>query len=208
MPHHTASPTHQRHIGVLSGSFNPVHIGHLAIANYLCAYGHVDEVWFMLTPHNPLKEATNLWPDELRMALLQAACCDTPFFRASDFECHLPQPTYTLNTLRALKQAHPHLRFSFIMGADNWLQLPQWHQWQQLLTENSLLIYPRPGHHIQPNSLPANVTYIQAPLMEISATFIRHALSEGKDVRHFLHPAVWQQLLQQRAMAISPQTPA
>lgn len=93
--------------GIFSGSFNPIHIGHLALANYLCEFGEVDEVWFVVSPHNPLKKPADLWPDELRLRLVQLAIGDYPYFHASDFEFHLPRPSYTIHTLDCLKKLIP-----------------------------------------------------------------------------------------------------
>ena len=107
-------------IGIFGGSFNPIHIGHLALANYLCEYGEVDEVWFLVSPHNPLKERGDLWPDELRLQLVQIAIDGYKKFRASDFEFHLPRPSYMVNTLRALRESYPEHEFTLIIGSDNW----------------------------------------------------------------------------------------
>ena len=108
-------------VGIFSGSFNPVHIGHLALANYLCEYEGLDEVWFMVTPHNPLKEEKELMDDTFRLELVKLAIESYPKFRASDFEFHLPRPSYTIHTLDELKRTYPHCIFSLIMGADNWI---------------------------------------------------------------------------------------
>lgn len=105
--------------GIFSGSFNPIHIGHLALANYLCEFGEVDEVWFVVSPHNPLKKPADLWPDELRLRLVQLAIGDYPYFHASDFEFHLPRPSYTIHTLDCLKKAYPDREFHLIIGSDN-----------------------------------------------------------------------------------------
>ncbi len=181
-------------VGVFSGSFNPVHIGHLALANYLCEYEGLDEVWFMVTPHNPLKEEKDLMDDRLRLELVQLAVEGYPKFRASDFEFRLSRPSYTVHTLDELKRTYPGHRFSLIIGSDNWALFPRWYESARILAENRIIIYPRPGHPIDAASLPSHARLVASPVFEISSTFIRKALGEGKDIRYFLHPAVYKRL--------------
>ena len=164
-------------IGIFSGSFNPIHIGHLALANYLCEYGDLDEVWFMVTPHNPLKEENELMDDKLRLKLVQLATEGYPKFRASDFEFHLPRPSYTVHTLDALKRTYPQHTFHLVIGSDNWRLFHRWYESERIIAENHLLV---------------------SPIFEISSTFIRRAIEEGKDVRYFLHPAVCDELKRMR----------
>ncbi|WP_455587776.1 nicotinate (nicotinamide) nucleotide adenylyltransferase [Bacteroides sp.] len=180
--------------GIFSGSFNPIHIGHLALANYLCEFGEVDEVWFMVSPHNPLKKTTDLWPDELRLRLVQLAIGDYPYFYASDFEFHLPRPSYTVHTLDCLKKTYPDREFHLIIGSDNWQKFDCWRESERIITENQLLVYPRPGYPINTDLLPRTARIVNSPTFDISSTFIRHALAEGKDIRYFLHPAVYEEL--------------
>lgn len=176
--------------GIFSGSFNPVHIGHLALANWLCEFAGLDEVWFVITPHNPLKDRSNLMDDQLRYELVEASIAGYPKFKASDFEFTLPQPTYTIDTLRALEKTYPDRQFHFIMGADNWASIRRWKESDQLITHYPILIYPRKGYEIHILSDIPSIRKADAPLMEISSTFIRESLKAGKDVRFFLPEAI------------------
>ena len=181
--------------GIFSGSFNPIHIGHLALANYLCEFEGMDEIWFLVTPQNPLKSHTELWDDALRLKLATLATEEYPRFRVSDFEFHLPRPTYSVHTLEKLRTTFPERDFFFIIGADNWCHFDSWYQAGRIIQENRLLVYPRPGYEIKTEELPDNVRLVQSPIFDISSTFIRQSLAKGKDVRYFLHPKVWQYLM-------------
>lgn len=180
--------------GIFGGSFNPIHIGHLALANYLCEYSDLEEIWFLVSPHNPLKEQADLWDDNLRLELVELAIAGYPRFRASDFEFHLPRPSYTINTLDALQEAYPEREFTLIIGADNWAIFPRWYRAIEILTKHRVMVYPRLGYSINSEDLPPSVQVVDTPLLEISSTLIRQALKEGKDMRYFLHPAVYERL--------------
>ena len=178
--------------GIFGGSYNPIHIGHLALANYLCEFGNLDELWFMVSPQNPFKaNSSDLWDDNLRLELVRLAVEDYPKFQASDFEFHLPRPSYMVNTLQKLNQTYTDREFVLIIGADNWVSFPRWKEADTILANYQLIIYPRPGFDIPKETLPPNVKLIDTPLLEISSTFIRESLKKGKDVRYFLHPKVW-----------------
>ena len=180
--------------GIFGGSYNPIHIGHLALANYLCEFGDLDEIWFMVSPQNPLKQNDELWDDNLRLDLVCLAVEDYPRLHASDFEFHLPRPSYTIHTLDALKETYPNREFSLIIGADNWQLFPCWKNSDEIIARHRVLVYPRPGYTIDETQLPASVQKINTPLLEISSTFIRESLKQGKDVRYFLHAKVWEKI--------------
>jgi nicotinate-nucleotide adenylyltransferase len=177
--------------GIFGGSFNPIHIGHLALANYLCEYEGLDEIWFMVSPQNPLKAEAELWPDELRLKLVTLATEDYHRFHASDFEFHLPRPSYSVHTLERLRETYPNREFYLIIGSDNWSSFDRWYQPERILQENPIMLYPRPGFPVDESTLPATVRLVHAPVFDISSTFIRQAIKEQKDVRYFVHPKVW-----------------
>lgn len=183
--------------GIFSGSFNPIHIGHLALANYLCEFAGLDEVWFMVTPHNPLKEESSLLEDSKRLELVKLAIGDYPKFHASDFEFHLPRPSYTIQTLQQLKDKFPKRDFYLIIGADNWNLFSKWKDSERIIKTTSILIYPRLGYPVNEELLPTNVKIVSAPLLTISSTFIREAIAQQKDIRYFLPLPVYDKIKQE-----------
>jgi nicotinate-nucleotide adenylyltransferase len=177
--------------GIFGGTFNPIHLGHLALANYLCEENWVDELWFLITPQNPFKQEQTLLDNHLRMKMVEAAIADYPRFKASDFEFTLPRPSYTVTTLQKLSETYPDREFVLIIGADNWAAFDKWKSPEEILRNHQILVYPRPGYEINPHELPAQVKAVNTPLLEISSTFIRESIASGKDIRYFLHPEVY-----------------
>lgn len=182
-------------VGLFFGSFNPIHIGHLIIANHLAQHPDLDQLWFVISPHNPLKEKSSLLKDYHRLALVKIAIEDNPKLRASDIEFHLPQPSYTVKTLAYLKEQYPDYNFSLIMGEDNLMSLPKWYNFEYILKYHRIFVYPRPGHSTVESQLPFEGDFVfceKVPKMEISSTFIRDAIKEGRDVRYLLRDSVLQ----------------
>lgn len=183
----------KKHIGLYFGTFNPIHVGHLAIANHIAEFSNVDEVWLVVTPHNPHKKKSSLLPDYDRLEMVHKATEDYIKLRPSDIEFSLPQPNYTTNTLAHLEEKYPNYSFSLIMGEDNLQSLPKWKNYEVILERYQLLVYPR-VYKLKETSALANhdkVTHIKAPIMEISSTFIRNTIKEGKNIRPLLPAAVW-----------------
>lgn len=183
--------------GLFFGSFNPVHIGHLAIANYFLRFSDLDEVWFVLSPQNPFKKRTGLLDVWLRLELLHLAVEDYPGFRVSDIELYLPQPSYTSVTLAHLQEKHPSVQFALIMGSDNLTSLHKWFNYKAITDHYPVYVYPRPGIPLVPLE-GLSVTQVDAPVMEISSSFIRQALKQEKDIRFFLPGPVYRYIMQER----------
>jgi len=179
--------------GLYFGSFNPVHIGHLAIANYMVEFTGLDEFWFVVTPQNPHKQKANLLNDYDRLEMMQLAVQDDHRFQVSDIEFYLPKPSYTIDTLAYLKERNPGRQFKILMGSDNLENFHKWKNYETILENYGIIVYPRPGFEKVNAILHKNVVIAEnAPQMEISSSFIRKAIEKGMDVRHFLPPKVWE----------------
>lgn len=178
-------------IGLFFGSFNPIHIGHLAIANYMVEFTDLDNLWFVVSPHNPLKTKKTLLADYHRLEMVNLAINDDQRFKSSNIEFKLPQPSYTINTLTYLKEKYPDHTFVLIMGSDGLSTFDKWKNYEQIISDYPRYIYPRPNISEKIYENLTNFKIVNAPLMEISSTFIRDAIKERKDIRHFLHPNVW-----------------
>ena len=172
--------------GLYFGSFNPVHIGHLAIANFMVEFSELEQLWFVVSPQNPLKEKKSLLQDYHRLEMVRLAVEDDDRFRASDIEFKLPTPSYTIDTLTYLEEKHPGLEFQLVMGGDGLRTFHKWKHADLIVEKYHRLIYPRPDTDLEKASLLLNATLVEAPMMEISSSFIRQAIKEGKDVRHLV----------------------
>ena len=181
----------QKKIGLFFGSFNPIHIGHMIIANYIVEYTSLKEIWFVISPHNPLKEKSSLLPDHHRLALVNIAVEDDVRFKACDIEFKLPQPSFTIHTLTYLKEKYPNNDFSIIMGADNLQNIDKWRNYEQITENYKIIVYPRPESDGGKFKEHKNVMWANAPLMEISSSFIRKAIKEKKDIPYYLPSKVY-----------------
>jgi nicotinate-nucleotide adenylyltransferase len=177
--------------GLYFGSFNPIHMGHLAIANFMIEFSDLQQLWFVVSPQNPLKEKKSLLKDYHRLEMVRLAIEDDDRFRASDIEFHLPTPSYTIDTLAYLEEKHPRTEFQLVMGADGLKTFHKWKHADLIIEKYHRLIYPRPGIDLDTMSRIPNASVVEAPLMEISSSFIRNAIREGKDIRHLIPPKVY-----------------
>ena len=184
-------------IGLYFGSFNPIHLGHTAIAGYMTEFGDLDQVWFVVSPHNPLKKKESLLPDHQRLYMTQLAIGDNDKLKASDIELKLPVPSYTIDTLAYLKEKYHNKNFCLVMGEDNLVTLHKWKNAAELVKNYQIYVYPRPFSE-KPTSpvllkilSDAEIHRVGAPMIEISGTFIREGIKSGKDMSYFLAPQVW-----------------
>ena len=187
------------HIGLFFGSFNPIHVGHMVLANYMASFTDLEQVWLVVSPHNPLKEKASLLNQNQRLHMVNLAIGDSDRLKSSNIEFSLPQPSYTVNTLAHLKEKYPKHTFSLIMGEDNLESFTKWKNYEEILKNHKLYVYPRPNCNSEiPISIGIkshpHVIMTEAPLMEISSTMIRKAIKDKKDVSFFVPPAVWQYL--------------
>ncbi len=181
--------------GLFFGSFNPVHIGHMVIAQYMAEFTDLEQVWLVVSPQNPLKPSNSLLQDHHRVEMVRRAVGDYPKMKASKVEFSLPRPSYTVDTLAYLREEYPERTFVPIMGTDNLEGFHKWKNWEAILQEHELYVYPRPGS--DGGSLVQNpkVRLVSGvPLMEISASFIREAIKNRKDIRYMLPRDVYDYL--------------
>lgn len=180
-------------VGLFFGSFNPIHIGHLILANYILENSDMNELWFVVSPQNPLKDKKTLLQDHNRLDMVERAIANYPKMRASNIEFSLPKPSYTIDTLIYLKEKHPDHSFALIMGEDNLDSLPKWKNYETLIEQNHIIVYPRlfkketSSDYLEHE----NISRINAPVIELSATEIRKMIKENRNVRPMLPPEVF-----------------
>jgi nicotinate-nucleotide adenylyltransferase len=189
MPTQSAKKT-----GLFFGSFNPIHVGHLIIANHMVEHTDLDEVWFVISPHNPLKKKATLLADHHRYAMVNLAVEDNRKLWASNIEFGLSQPSYTVHTLAFLEEKYPGKEFVLIMGGDNLASLHKWKNYEHILENYSIMVYPRPVEELPKLVNHEHVQVVEAPLMQISSSFIRKSIKEGKSVEYILSDKVFKYL--------------
>ncbi|MBK8808776.1 MAG: nicotinate-nucleotide adenylyltransferase [Bacteroidales bacterium] len=178
-------------IGLYFGSFNPIHIGHLAIANYMIEFSDLEQIWFVVTPQSPDKKQASLLPDYQRYELVYRAIEDFQYFRVSNIEFTLPKPSYTIDSLVHIGEKFPEHTFSLIMGADNLVTINKWKNAEIILKDYNIYVYPRPHIIIEEYLNYSTIKIVEAPLMEISSSFIREAIKKGKNLKAFVPLKTW-----------------
>lgn len=186
-------------IGLYFGTFNPIHIGHMAIANYMLEFTDIEQLWFVVSPQSPFKQKKNLLDNYQRLEIIHRAISDEYRYKACDIEFNLPTPSYTVNTLAYLNDKYPKHDFYLIMGEDNLQSLHKWKNYNIILNNYHILVYPRPNCQTNNELLNhINVKIVNAPLIEISASFLRQAIYENKDIRHFIPYQSWKYIDEMR----------
>ena len=168
-------------VALYFGSFNPIHNGHIGLGEYLLEHADVDELWFVVSPQNPLKKRTDLWDDELRFRLACEATKGNERMAVCDVEFDLPKPSYTVNTLRMLSEKYPNCKFSLLIGADNYQIFDKWYCYDEILRDYTIYVYPREGVEVDMTKFP-QMKWLDAPLYPISSTMIREKLERGESV--------------------------
>jgi nicotinate (nicotinamide) nucleotide adenylyltransferase len=180
----------QKRIGVYGGSFNPIHKAHVQLGRTLLSKEGLDEVWYMVSPQNPLKSQLDLLDDEKRLKLVRLALRNEPGLKACDYEFHLPRPSYTFDTLQALSADYPDCKFTLLIGGDNWADFHRWYRYKELIALYDIVVYPRKDSAIDELQLPPTVRVLHTPLLDISSTDIRQRIRNGQPFRSLLPHAV------------------
>lgn len=176
--------------GIYGGSFNPIHNGHIAIARAMTEKAGLDEVWLVVSPQNPLKATSSLLADDKRLLMARTALQGVPHMVASDYEFHLPRPSYMWNTLQSLSHDFPNRDFTLLIGADNWAVFHRWYRATDIIAHYPILIYPRTGWSINPATLPPTVHLIDTGLYDVSSTQVRQLIAQGADISHLVPESV------------------
>ncbi len=181
-------------IGLYFGTFNPIHIGHLTIANHMAEYSNLDEIWMVVTPHNPFKKKSSLLDNHHRIEMVYQATESYDKIKPSDIEFKLPQPNYTSNTLIHLEEKYPNYHFNLIMGEDNLKGFHKWKNYEVILENHEIYVYPRISEGVIEHQFTNHpkIHRVDAPIMEISSTMIRKSISAQKNIRPLLPPSVWE----------------
>jgi nicotinate-nucleotide adenylyltransferase len=182
-------------IALFFGSFNPIHIGHLIIANHIVNNTDCDKVWMVVSPHNPLKEKAGLLNEFDRLHLVQLAVEDNEKLVACNEEFYLPKPSYTIDTLTHLQEKYPTYEFSLVMGSDNILNIDKWKNYELLLERYTIYIYNRPEYNSDNIKIKGDIRFLEVPLLDISSTYIRNNIKENKSIKYLLHPSVEKYIL-------------
>ena len=183
-------------IGLLFGSFNPIHNGHLILANYMAEFTNLDEVWFVVSPQNPLKSKSTLLADYHRLALTRLAIEDSIKLKVSNIEFNMPKPSYTIDTLTWLSEDNPNREFVVICGTDIFPSLHKWKNYKEILNQYSLYVYPRPGYQLGEYDNHPSITLHNAPLMEISSSFIRKGIKQKKNMSYWMPEEVYNYIIE------------
>lgn len=173
-------------VGIYGGSFNPIHNGHIALAEAFLRQAKLDEVWFMVSPQNPLKANARLLDDKIRFKMVQKVLKHKRNLIACDYEFHLPKPSYTWDTLQRLSNDFPQHQFTLLIGSDNWTAFDRWYHHEEILQNYKIVIYPRLGDEIGKNELPDSVSLLNAEFINISSTEIRERIANGKSIDHLV----------------------
>lgn len=181
--------------GLLFGSFNPIHTGHLVIAQHIWQYTALEEVWFVVSPQNPLKPGQEFLAEKDRLKLVKLGISGNPAFHASDIEFGMGSPSYTVHTLKKLTDRHPGREFFLVIGSDNLEVFDQWKDYEEILDMVGIFVYPRPGHTGKPAVSHPGIVPVQAPLLEVSSTRIREMIQAGKDPRYLLPEKVYKRII-------------
>jgi nicotinate-nucleotide adenylyltransferase len=176
--------------GIFGGSFNPVHNGHIALAKQLLELAELDEVWFMVSPQNPLKHEDELLDDGLRLQMVQLALAGEPRLKACDYEFGLPRPSYTWNTLQAMERDYPEHSFTLLIGGDNWEHFGRWYRHEDIVRRYPIVVYPRSGSPLDPSTLPQGVRLVTTQLIDLSSTGIRRMIADGQPITEKVPAAV------------------